>query len=506
MRKLAVILLLALAVPTGAQTVRYSQIEGAPVNVLDFGADPTGTVDSTQAIQEAVSKGPREVWLPPGVYRVSRPIRPDWNVKIRGAGPGNYFIIGGSRTTVIKPSASFSGSGVVVIDSAAAPAIVGTSISDVTIDMTDIPEAHVYGLEIRSLTNPDTFSNVRIIGSGWTSLFIGSALGNPAAYPSDGILFQNLVIFTGLRTPRASAVVVLNGAYETAFRDSKIMGWEDVRAGRPATAGTKAVHVLALAEGYSSNAVTFDGVSFTGVETGVMVENTAVAQQGPRWVRVLNSTFEGVRYGMQIKGVSGGVSSAAQFNTFGPGNRFQAMADRGAQVFLNDFANNNTVICDEYAPTVGGHTVKAAASATGNTILGQPAGMSIAAPASNVVFGRGRSGGLDVSGFAVGALESPALLSGWSQYSAASRSAVGHWKDPFGVVHLQGYVTGGSVGYNQPIFTLPPGSRPLKVQEFVIPASGGVGLLFIDEHGNVALESGSNGWVSLNGVTFRAGF
>jgi polygalacturonase len=34
--------------------VTYSMIQGTPANVLDFGADPTGSADSTTAIQAAL--------------------------------------------------------------------------------------------------------------------------------------------------------------------------------------------------------------------------------------------------------------------------------------------------------------------------------------------------------------------------------------------------------------------------------------------------------------------
>lgn len=53
--------------------VSYSMITGAPVNILDYGADPTGTNDSTAAIQaalDAVTDG-GEVIFPPGTYLVS---------------------------------------------------------------------------------------------------------------------------------------------------------------------------------------------------------------------------------------------------------------------------------------------------------------------------------------------------------------------------------------------------------------------------------------------------
>jgi hypothetical protein len=46
----------------------YSMIDGACVNVLDFGADPTGATDSTTAIANAIAAGQR-IEFPPGVYQ-----------------------------------------------------------------------------------------------------------------------------------------------------------------------------------------------------------------------------------------------------------------------------------------------------------------------------------------------------------------------------------------------------------------------------------------------------
>lgn len=49
--------------------VSYSMILGAPVNVLDFGADPTGATDSTAALQAALDAS-SNVYIPTGVYKV----------------------------------------------------------------------------------------------------------------------------------------------------------------------------------------------------------------------------------------------------------------------------------------------------------------------------------------------------------------------------------------------------------------------------------------------------
>lgn len=50
--------------------VSYSMIKGAAVNVLDYGADPTGVADSTAAIQAAIDTG-KTVWIPNGTYSVT---------------------------------------------------------------------------------------------------------------------------------------------------------------------------------------------------------------------------------------------------------------------------------------------------------------------------------------------------------------------------------------------------------------------------------------------------
>lgn len=51
--------------------VSYSMITGAPVNVLDYGADPTGVADSRTAIQAAIDSGALEIIIPSGTYRLN---------------------------------------------------------------------------------------------------------------------------------------------------------------------------------------------------------------------------------------------------------------------------------------------------------------------------------------------------------------------------------------------------------------------------------------------------
>jgi hypothetical protein len=56
--------------------VTFAMIEGIPFNVLDYGADPTGVADSTQAIKDALTAGGSNcaIYLPTGTYKVTSEI------------------------------------------------------------------------------------------------------------------------------------------------------------------------------------------------------------------------------------------------------------------------------------------------------------------------------------------------------------------------------------------------------------------------------------------------
>jgi hypothetical protein len=74
--------------------VSYSMINGAPVNVLDFGADPTGVADSAVAIQAAhaaaVANNFSAVCFPPGIYQVNTGL--EWSPFITASTTGRVVI------------------------------------------------------------------------------------------------------------------------------------------------------------------------------------------------------------------------------------------------------------------------------------------------------------------------------------------------------------------------------------------------------------------------------
>jgi hypothetical protein len=65
----------------------YSMITGAPVNVLDFGADPTGVADSTTAIANAIAAG-NDIYFPKGSYKCNITLNDVYGKHLRGASQG----------------------------------------------------------------------------------------------------------------------------------------------------------------------------------------------------------------------------------------------------------------------------------------------------------------------------------------------------------------------------------------------------------------------------------
>lgn len=87
----------------------YSMIEGAVANVLDFGADPTGTTDSSAAFEAAGATG-KTIFVPKGVYQASFGLRNSQIIFGEGARNQSKIIppAGATHVIAIVPN-SFGG-------------------------------------------------------------------------------------------------------------------------------------------------------------------------------------------------------------------------------------------------------------------------------------------------------------------------------------------------------------------------------------------------------------
>jgi hypothetical protein len=88
--------------------VTYSMIAGAPINVLDFGADPTGVSDSTEAIRNAIAAATgvnsqsTEVYFPIGTYLFNDTIDVSNCKQLSLRGQTINFNFGGAAKTILK--------------------------------------------------------------------------------------------------------------------------------------------------------------------------------------------------------------------------------------------------------------------------------------------------------------------------------------------------------------------------------------------------------------------
>lgn len=71
--------------------VSYSMIEGSPANVVDFGADPTGSVNSATAFSNAITEG-GVVFIPEGTYIFNSEVTISNSVTLIGSGQGSTFL------------------------------------------------------------------------------------------------------------------------------------------------------------------------------------------------------------------------------------------------------------------------------------------------------------------------------------------------------------------------------------------------------------------------------
>ena len=96
----------------------------------------------------------------------------------------------------------------------------------------------------------------------------------------------------------------------------------------------------------------------------------------------------------------------------------------------------------------------------------------------------------------------PLLINSWT--ASDSSRPVGYYKDPFGIVRIRGFVSGGS-SVSACMFNLPEGYRPASPQYFTVWSNSAACRLCVYESGNILIVSGgSTSGCDLDGISFRA--
>ena len=98
--------------------------------------------------------------------------------------------------------------------------------------------------------------------------------------------------------------------------------------------------------------------------------------------------------------------------------------------------------------------------------------------------------------------QTPILENGWMPY-ASEYNPPGYFKDSMGIVHLRGLVKSGRIV--TAIFTLPIGYRPEFRNLFAVSTEpNAYARVDVATNGGIVPLTGSPGWISLDGITFRA--
>lgn len=169
----------------GLTKATFAMVNAAPVNVVDYGADPTGADDSTQAIKDALAASP-SIWFPSGTYLVSETIRSsvaifidgEDNVIVKAVAPftGIAVTSGGSPVDLKAVFAIFTGTAIndtggTRISDGQDPS---SKISAITIDCDQVAD---YGVFIERAPYTELFCNVYSAANTgiWVGVYCWSA-------------------------------------------------------------------------------------------------------------------------------------------------------------------------------------------------------------------------------------------------------------------------------------------------------------------------------------------
>jgi len=242
----------------------YSMIEGAPINVLDYGAVGDGVANDTAAIQAAITYAegltkPGAVYLPRGTYKITSPLTITKGIQFAGDG---------IESTSIRVSTSIT-----VISVALSGGAVGCMIADMTLQNVQTAGTATAGAGIR-LQNSSycVISNVRTTncydGVWSTNSNFGRFLG----------LVVNGFVGAGIR---------LDSGFDSRFYDFTISG---------NSIGSSAIRIT----GFNDEHMFIGGVCSSSTYA-LNVDSAAYAvSQRPEFCKFINVSFDSCLTGLVL--------------------------------------------------------------------------------------------------------------------------------------------------------------------------------------------------------------
>lgn len=278
----------------GLTKVTYSMIDGAFVNVLDYGADPTGTNDSTAAFKAArdyaasltgsdsynttFSGRGIKVFIPNGTYLISE--------EIAWGGTAVYVEGEGANTTVVKAAVSFTGSAVFtfgVFSTITYTRSQGCQGIGFNLNNNSIPAIRFAGLR-----NGSYFKDITITAFTGTA-FLSDWSGTVGSYTmSQGVLIENVYAINVTNNLTNVSVFSLDGLYETTLINCEYIG-----AGSIQSSGVVGFHVGASTTGRSCRGINFIGCSAGNITQSVLDDSSCgIKIENAEYIFTKGCTFE----------------------------------------------------------------------------------------------------------------------------------------------------------------------------------------------------------------------
>jgi len=287
------VLFTATGVGSGTGTAQLSRTVQSKlqetVSVTDFGADPTGTNDSTAAINYCIQNN-SNIYFPPGLYKTTGILVSSRPRKITGSGPIGSTGDGTRGTLIWNTNAS-------------GPAILVTGSDDCIISDIDIVSAQD-GLSITA-SNRGTYSNINVLNG--TS-------GN-------GFLIENSVESRFL-----SCTATTNGvspsSYTTGYSGLLAKGFS---------------LIVQTSDTYGIGATEFHGCIASGCTIGFSINNPGSAGSTSTYINIFGGTLEGNGTNLYINNLN-----AAQYNTNVWGTHIESPITCNINIINSSYININS--------------------------------------------------------------------------------------------------------------------------------------------------------------------
>lgn len=283
--------------------VTYSMIEGAPANVLDFGAIGDGVVDCTIAIQTAINSGAGAVYFPKGVYRCVDPLDVPANIILYGDGLQVSIVL---RDGVNDPAKKHQG--LFNIDSGSASAFIdNVKFSNLgihgTVATTGFSEFN-YLLSLGGARNLQ-IESCSFVGFRGDGIFFGSGFTDATERHNVDVLVLDCV-FDGVNKDNRNAISVLD---VTGLTVQNCIFKNTTRADMPGAIDLEPENTFNTIRDVLVESCSFRNIGGNGGVFLYLDKYNLPRTPSPNNIKVLNNTFRDCDNSRGTWGVSCAVSA-----------------------------------------------------------------------------------------------------------------------------------------------------------------------------------------------------